>query len=70
MTRDLSFARSANQEPVTYAPLIQRLQADENMQQAHFFGLVLGLPLLCLLAVIGGAILLFARRRRRRRTSA
>jgi hypothetical protein len=65
MTRDLSFARAPDQEPVTYAPLVARLQADENMQQARFFGLVLGLPLAILLAIVGGVVWLLARRRRR-----
>ncbi|HEX4215398.1 MAG TPA: DUF2330 domain-containing protein [Candidatus Dormibacteraeota bacterium] len=65
MTKDLSFARSAKQDPITYAPLINRLQAGENAQQARFFGLLLGLPLVVLLAIAGGAVWLLMRRRRR-----
>lgn len=66
MTRDLSFARAADQSPVTYGALIDRLQAGESMQQARFFGLFLGLPLIALLAIVGGVLLLLVRRRRRR----
>lgn len=65
MTMDLSFARAADQSPVTYEPLIDRLQADESMEQARFFGLVLGLPLIVLLAIACGVVLLVVRRRRR-----